>query len=85
MIDKIKRFKDNPVHIPDFGLWNKDKIKLNAFRDNYGSKRIGKYLMYLLDGFNDSKDVNEIVKKANSRYVDSWGEENIYKTTDIKF
>ena len=85
MIRDIKIFKNQPTIKSDLGIWSDDNFKLNTFDDNIGSKRIGEYLKFLIDGFNDNKDANEIVKKANSHYAENWGAHSIYKITDIKY
>ncbi len=85
MIRDIKIFKNQPTIKSDLGIWSDDNFKLNTFNDNIGSKRIGEYLKFLIDGFNDNKDANEIVKKANSHYAENWGAHSIYKITDIKY
>ena len=77
MFSAINKYRENPESIPDFGdlsLWAKDK---DPFKDGNASLRIGQYINWLLEMFNQGKTREEAIEYANQRYARLWGKENI--------
>lgn len=75
----INKYKENPESISGFGdlsLWVKDK---DPFKDGNASLRMGQYINWLLDMFNQGKTREEAMEYANLKYADHWGEENVVK------
>ena len=55
LFSAINKYRENPESIPDFGylsLWAKDK---DPFKDGNASLRIGQYINWLLEMFNEGK------------------------------
>ena len=69
----IKKYREDPDNIPGFGdlsLWIKNK---DPFRDGNASLRIGQYVNWLLDAFDQSKTRDAAIKYANYKYAEHWG------------
>jgi len=51
----------------------------DTFKDGKASLRIGQYINWLLEMFNQRKTGEQAIEYANQRYVECWGRENIVK------
>ena len=79
LFSAINKYRENPESIPDFGylsLWAKDK---DPFKDGNASLRIGQYINWLLEMFNEGKTREDAIGYANQKYADAWGEENVVR------
>jgi len=79
MFSAINKYRENPESIPGFGnlsSWVKDK---DPFKDGNASLRMGQYINWLLDMFNQGKTREEAMEYANRRYAEVWGKQNVVK------
>lgn len=79
LFSAINKYRENPESIPDFGdlsSWAKDK---DPFKDGNASLRMGQYINWLLEMFNQGKTREEAIEYANQKYADAWGKENVIK------
>lgn len=73
----IKKYRQNTLSIPGFGdlsQWVEDK---DPFKDGNASLRMGQYIHWLLEVFNQGKTREEAIKYANQKYAKAWGAENV--------
>lgn len=73
----IRRYRENPVSVSGFGDlsdWVKDR---DPFKDGNASLRMGQYIHWLLEMFNQGKTREEAIKYANQKYAEAWGAENV--------
>ena len=63
--------------IPRFGDWSPLLDEMDQFRDNRGSERVGTYLHWLIQGFDQGKHREQILEEAAERYCDIWGQDKI--------
>ena len=61
----------------DFGDLSNHRTIFDPYQDNQGSKRIGKYLNNLLNGFKNKLSSSEAMLFANTKFVKDWGEDKI--------
>lgn len=79
MFSAINKYRENPESIPGLGnlsSWVKDK---DPFKDGNASLRMGQYINWLLDMFNQGKTREEAMEYANRRYAEVWGKQNVVK------
>lgn len=79
LFSAIQKYRHNPNSIPGFGdlsPWVKDK---DRFKDGNASLRIGQYINWLLEMFNQGKTRKEAIRYANQKYAELWGRENVIK------
>lgn len=77
LFSTIQKFRTDPASIPGFGnlsSWVKDK---DPFKDGNASLRIGQYLYWLLEMFNQGLTREEAIRYANQKYSQMWGLANI--------
>lgn len=77
LFSAIQQIRTNPVSIPGFGdlsPWVKDK---DIFRDGNASLRIGQYLGWLMETFNQGGRREDAIDYANRKYEEAWGKDNI--------
>ncbi len=79
MITALKRYKEDPANEPKLGDWSEHLDRLDPFRDNRGGKRMGTYMRWLLEAFDQDKNRDEAIELANRRYAQSWGGDKIIK------
>ena len=77
MLKKIIELKKDKLNSKYFGDWSGQKDLLDPYQDNLGSERIGKYLNFLLEGFNKKLSNSEAVVAANNKFALNWGEDKI--------
>lgn len=75
----LKHFM-TPGGIPGFGDWSAIISDLDPFRDGLAAKRIGTYLHWLIQGFEQGKDREVIMLEAAEKYRGIWGEEMVIST-----
>ncbi len=71
MLSQLEIYKNNPEKYPDLGDWSEHLDDNDPFRDNRGGERIGTYMRWLLEGFEQAMDREENILKANQLYADS--------------
>jgi len=79
LFSAIQQFRNDPKSIPGFGdlsTWAKDR---DPFKDGNASLRIGQYINWLLEMFNQGKTREDAIEYANQRYAELWGRENVVK------
>jgi hypothetical protein len=55
------------------GDWTPFLDRLDPFRDGHAGERMGAYLRWCLDGFDDGLDRDEVIRWASEKYKDQWG------------
>jgi hypothetical protein len=73
----IKRYKENHGYEPNLGDWSPYMDKLDAFRDGKGHERMGTYMRWLLEAFEEGKGREEAMRRANGLYAARWGDDKI--------
>lgn len=73
----IKRYKENPASEPNLGDWSPYRDKLDAFCDGKGHERMGTYMRWLLEAFEEGKDRQAAIRHANDLYAARWGADKI--------
>ncbi len=63
--------------IPGFGDWSSMLPELDPFRDGRAAERMGTYLRWLLEGFDQGWDREKIMAVAAERYAARWGTDTI--------
>lgn len=82
MIAALKRYKENPESEPKLGDWSDHLDQLDPFRDGKGGQRMGTYMRWLLEGFDNGKNQDESIQYANEKYAKQWGEDKIHDLRD---
>ena len=77
MMAAIKRYKENPANEPALGDWSLYMDQLDPFRDGRGGERMGTYMRWLMEAFDNGKDRGAAILYANGRYARQWGEDKI--------
>jgi len=72
----LQQFSSQPG-IPGFGDWSPMLDELDSFRDGRAAKRMGTYIHWLLEGFRNGQDREDIMAEAAQRYCDQWGSDKI--------
>ena len=78
MISTLKAYKNDPSTNPHLGDWSTNKIELDPFRDNKGGKRIGAYIYWLKEAFDEGLERQDAIERANALYTESWGEDKLF-------
>jgi len=76
-IDAILEHFNNPEGIPSFGDWSSIIDELDPYRDGMAANRIGTYLSWLLEGYDQGLDKETIMFNAAERYKEHWGEDKV--------
>jgi len=76
-LDKtIEHFKTSNG-IPSFGDWSDHLDEFDPFRDGKAANRMGTYLHWLIQGFEDGLDREIIMADAAERYAHQWGNDKV--------
>ena len=67
--------------IPGLGDWSQLLDELDPFRDGKAAERMGNYLNWMIQGFEEGLDKEVIMADAAERYSLQWGADKI--TTNI--
>lgn len=73
----IQKFRKDPGSVPGFGdvsSWVRDR---DPFRDGKAAMRMGQYINWLLEKFNEKRTKEDAIQYANRRYTETWGKERI--------
>jgi hypothetical protein len=76
-IDACMKYFKNPEKIPGFGDWTSIIDELDPFRDGMAAYRMGTYLKWLIDGYDNGLERDEIMENAAERYKKQWGEDKV--------
>ena len=66
-----------PNGIPGFGDWGPLLDELDPFRDGKSAQRMGDYLNWLIQGFEQGLDKDVIMSDAAERYAKEWGSDKV--------
>lgn len=77
LISVLKKYKEDPSTNPHLGDWSDHMDELDPFRDGRGGERIGIYMRWLLEAFDDGKNRDESIQYANKLYAQQWGEDKV--------
>lgn len=69
---------ERPGGIPNFGDWSPVIDQLDPFRDGLAARRIGDYLSWLQQGFEQGLDRDAVMLQAAERYGREWGADTVY-------
>jgi hypothetical protein len=73
LLTVMKVHKSNSADNPELGDWTPFLDRLDPFRDGRAGERMGTYLRWCLNGFDEGMDRNEVILRANEKYSDQWG------------
>ncbi len=76
-IDALMEHLQTPNGIPGFGDWTPIIEDLDPFRDGKAAQRMGNYLSWLIQGFEQGLDKEVIMSKAAERYSKEWGSDKV--------
>ena len=76
-INAIMEHFVSPEGIPGFGDWSSIIDDFDPFRDHMAAYRIGTYLHWLIEGFENNLDREVIMANAAERYKKQWGEDKV--------
>jgi len=76
-IDAVMEHFSTPGGIPDFGDWSSIINELDPFRDGLAAKRIGDYLHWLIQGYDQGLDKETVMENAAVRYRKLWGDDKV--------
>ncbi len=82
MVAAMKRFKADTSSEPSLGDWSAHLNELDPFRDGQGGARMGSYMRWLLESFNDGKSREEAIRFANGSYAAQWGADKVIMMDD---
>jgi len=77
LVAAIQRYKHRPEDEPGLGDHTPVIDQLDPFRDGKAGARIGTYLRWLLEAFDDGLDRDGAVARAHERYAARWGADKI--------
>ena len=76
-IDALMEHFNTPEGIAGFGDWSSVINDLDPFRDGMAAYRMGTYLQWLIEGFENNLDREVIMANAAERYKKQWGEDKV--------
>jgi len=83
MMVSLKRYKENPANEPELGDWSLHFDELDPFCDGRGGERIGTYIYWLLESFDNGKNRDEAMQYANKLYAEKWGSDKIIPMSEL--
>ena len=72
----MEHFK-TPEGISGFGDWSSIIDEIDPFRDGLAAKRIGDYLHWLIQGYDQNQDKETIMGNAAEKYRKQWGDDKV--------
>jgi hypothetical protein len=66
-----------PNGIPGFGDWTPIIEDLDPFRDGKAAQRMGNYLNWLIQGFEQGMDKDVVMANATEKYRKQWGNDKV--------
>ncbi|MBU1627963.1 hypothetical protein KKB18_11400, partial [bacterium] len=79
MMKAIKAYKKDKRSNPTLGDWGPFLDQLDPFRDGCAGERMGTYLRWLLEGFDQNRESEAILLAANEQYVQKWGGKLVFE------
>jgi len=76
-IDAVMEHFQSDTGIPGFGDWSLIIDEFDPFRDGKAANRIGTYLHWLIQGFEEGLDRDMILTGAAERYAKKWGSDKV--------
>ena len=76
-IEALMKHFSIPEGISGFGDWTSILDDLDPFRDGMAAYRMGTYLQWLIEGFENNIDREVIMVNAAERYKKQWGEDKV--------
>jgi hypothetical protein len=76
-IEALMKHFSIPEGISGFGDWTSIIDDLDPFRDGMAAYRMGTYLQWLIEGFENNIDREVIMLNAAERYKKQWGEDKV--------
>ena len=73
----LKKYKGNPHSNSELGDWTPFLDELDPFRDGRGGERMGIYMRWLLESFDNGKNRDEVIQSANKLYAEKWGSDKV--------
>lgn len=76
LTDAMKGHKSDPAN-SDLGDWAPFLDRLDPFRDGRAGERMGVYLRWCLEGFDEGLNRNTVISRANEKYKVQWGDDMV--------
>ena len=76
-IQALMEHLQTPNGIPGFGDWTPIIDDFDPFRDGKAAQRMGNYLNWLIQGFEQGQDKDVIMSDAAERYAKEWGNDKV--------
>ena len=76
LTDAMKGHKSDPAN-STLGDWAPFLDRLDPFRDGRAGERMGVYLRWCLEGFDEGLDRNTVISRANGKYKVQWGDDMV--------
>jgi hypothetical protein len=70
-------YLDSPQEYIGFGDWSSIIDELDPFRDGKAAFRIGSYLHWLIQGFEQGLDKEIVLVEAAEKYKKQWGADKV--------
>lgn len=72
-------YRREPSNVNGFADWSPVLDDLDPFRDGRGAERMGVYLQWLVDGYNDGHSKSKVLAAAADRYKAIWGSDKVFR------
>jgi len=72
----------SPEGMPGFGDWSPMLEELDPFQDGRAAERMGEYIRWLIEGYQNGLDRDTVMANAAERYCSQWGADKI---TEVNF
>lgn len=82
MVKALKAYKYNPASNPGIGDWTPYLDLLDPYRDGRAGERMGTYLRWCLEGFDAGMNRDNVIKRANEKYADQWGNDKVIQISE---
>ena len=76
-IDALMEHFQTPNGIPGFGDWTPIIDDFDPFRDGKAAQRMGNYLNWLIQGFEEGLDRDVVMANATEKYRKQWGNDKV--------
>ena len=75
--ETLQEHWNSPAGLPGLGDWSPLLDEMDPFRDGRGAERVGTYLHWLIQGFDQGKYREQILEEAADKYCKQWGADKI--------
>ena len=76
-IDALMEYFNSPDESSNFGDWSSIIDELDPFRDGMAANRMGTYLKWLIDGYDNNLEREVIMINAANKYKKIWGDDKV--------